>query len=114
MLRPTRTTRREKVEENEKAQSRAIIAERLDTTWPTAHRRPLDSRHRARALKRARRAKVREKAVQKVTDRLDLTLGHARIMQLGIVGSGLIASFSTFSDSVSRSFEQEKLMMLIL
>ena len=52
--------------------------------------------------------------VQKVTDRLDLTLGHARIMQLGIVGSGLIASFSTLSDSVSRSFEQEKLMMLIL
>jgi len=74
----------------------------------------MDSRRRARALIRAIHEKDREKVVQKVTDRLDLTLGHARIMQLGIVGSGLIASFSTFSDSVGRSFEQEKLMMLIL
>ena len=102
------------MEEKEKAQSRAIIAERLDTTWPTVHRRPLDSRHRARALKRARRAKVRGKAVQKVTESLDLALGHARIMQLGTASSELIVSFSTLSDNIGRSLGHERLMMLIL
>ena len=113
-LRPTRTTKREKVEEKAKAQSRATTVEELDTTWLTAHRKLLDNRRRARALKRARRANHREKAVRRVTGSLDLTLGRARVFKLGTVGMGLIASSSILRDSVGRSPGQEKLIMLIL
>ena len=107
-------TKREKVEEKAKAQSRATTAEESDTTWLTVLRRLLDIRRRARALKRARPANHREKAVRRVTESLDLTLGHARIIRLGTVGMGLTVSSSILRDNAGRSSGQEKLMMLIL
>jgi len=107
--------KREKVEEKVKAQSRAITAEKLDTIWLIALRRPLDNRRRVKAPRRANLANhPLEKAVRRVMESLGPTLRYAGIIGLGTVGTGLTVSFSILSDNVGRSLGQEKLMMLTL